>query len=656
MGYLYMSRSMSGIDNDVKENTINTFTKLNTFNNVAPKTGVAPTSNDDIANKLYVDNTSGGSDNTHIQSLAFNTTTGSFSLTQGTSGTPTTPITTSLDGRYAQLAASNNYTGSINTFTGEVTSNNFIIGANLKTINGINGTGQVESKSLLTDTATINNLTAVNPVVCQSATTSAGQLTRKDYVDDAFTTLKTGSSTFSGNNFYTGTATFEGNTTFNILRPTSTITGSNIAAGDFITRRDGDSLYPDINDVAIKNATNAFTGSNTFNTTRPTSLLDPSVDAPDGSDFITKNDGDSLYSNNSGVALLAANNTFTGTNTFETNSFTITAGTSGDCVLTLEADTDNSDENDNPRIDFFQDGGILKGAVGFNLGVSGTVNNHLQIATTGAGDCALIFAVGGSGNINQATEKIRITTSAIEVNEALNNNDTVHNYGTVYTQGDFFVTKNMPIGGNATDFAGQIRFSSANGYTGHNRYQGWQTSDHWRQDTIVRNFVGTRSGKAQNNPPYFECFGKIYATGYVNTSSDDRIKYNETDLSNSIEIFNQLKPQKYEKIICHLNQDDKDWIPSDASWNSIKNETDASGDRLFNYIEEIGLIAQEVKKIPELAFCVEGEGYDEDGKETPLRLNYGNIFCLMIQAVKDLAQENQQLKDDIALIKSHLNL
>ena len=121
MGYLYMSRSMSGIDNDVKENTINTFTKLNTFNNVAPKTGVAPTSNDDIANKLYVDNTSGGSDNTHIQSLAFNTTTGSFSLTQGTSGTPTTPITTSLDGRYAQLAASNNYTGSINTFTGEVT-------------------------------------------------------------------------------------------------------------------------------------------------------------------------------------------------------------------------------------------------------------------------------------------------------------------------------------------------------------------------------------------------------------------------------------------------------------------------------------------------------------------------------------------------------
>jgi len=105
-----MSRSMSGIDNDVKENTINTFSKLNTFNNVAPKTAVAPTSNDDIVNKLYVDNNSGGSGNdTHTQSLAFNTATGSFSLNQGTSGTPSTPITTSLDGRYVKLSGAIKY-------------------------------------------------------------------------------------------------------------------------------------------------------------------------------------------------------------------------------------------------------------------------------------------------------------------------------------------------------------------------------------------------------------------------------------------------------------------------------------------------------------------------------------------------------------------
>ena len=31
----------------------------------------------------------------------------------------------------------------------------------------------------------------------------------------------------------------------------------------------------------------------------------------------------------------------------------------GDCVLILEADTDNNDENDNPRIEFRQDGGYI---------------------------------------------------------------------------------------------------------------------------------------------------------------------------------------------------------------------------------------------------------------------------------------------------------
>ena len=41
----------------------------------------------------------------------------------------------------------------------------------------------------------------------------------------------------------------------------------------------------------------------------------------------------------------------------------ISSGTSGDCVLILEADTDNNNEGDNPRIEFMQDGRIAESAI-----------------------------------------------------------------------------------------------------------------------------------------------------------------------------------------------------------------------------------------------------------------------------------------------------
>ena len=41
----------------------------------------------------------------------------------------------------------------------------------------------------------------------------------------------------------------------------------------------------------------------------------------------------------------------------------ISSGTSGNCVLILEADTDNNNENDNPSIEFRQDGGIAESAI-----------------------------------------------------------------------------------------------------------------------------------------------------------------------------------------------------------------------------------------------------------------------------------------------------
>ena len=143
---------------------------------------------------------------------------------------------------------------------------------------------------------------------------------------------------------------------------------------------------------------------------------------------------------------------------------------------------------------------------------------------------------------------------------------------------------------------------------------------------------------------------EIYYQSYINILSDDRIKFNETEISDSLSLINKIKPMKYEKLI---NQNEgKLWMPSDSSWNSIKNEIDDSGYRLWDYIEEIGLIAQDVKEIPELSFCVSGKETDKDGRQRPLSINYNNIFCVVIQAVKDLSQENQKLNNDIELIKT----
>ena len=73
----------------------------------------------------------------------------------------------------------------------------------------------------------------------------------------------------------------------------------------------------------------------------------------------------------------------------------ISSRTSGDATLILEADTDNSDERDNPNIIFRQDGGLNLGAIGMNLTNSSSVgpSNELYVAASSA-DAAIVLATG----------------------------------------------------------------------------------------------------------------------------------------------------------------------------------------------------------------------------------------------------------------------
>ena len=129
--------------------------------------------------------------------------------------------------------------------------------------------------------------------------------------------------------------------------------------------------------------------------------------------------------------------------------------------------------------------------------------------------------------------------------------------------------------------------------------------------------------------------GTVFAAGQYQ-GSDDRIKYNETPIGSALPIINKLKTLKYEKITSSKKHNGI-WIPSDASWNEVKNDVDLSGNRLYEYNEEIGYIAQDIRnEIPDLSFCVSGQEEDASGNQTLLAVNYNNIFCLVVQAVQEL--------------------
>ena len=178
---------------------------------------------------------------------------------------------------------------------------------------------------------------------------------------------------------------------------------------------------------------------------------------------------------------------------------------------------------------------------------------------------------------------------------------------------------------------GTIRFCGVNNYTNNNRIYGFQSGDHWYQDYYVR---GGHTFRIYRNPwnSFCQAYGAMYATSHP-TSSDDRLKHNEVDVSNALSTIRKLNAQKYQKT-------DE---PKDADFN---------GELTENYIEETGFIAQEVMKIPELTYCVT-DGQTSSGKDI-YYLNYNDIFVVNVQAVKELDAIVQSQQTEIDSLKARL--
>ena len=157
------------------------------------------------------------------------------------------------------------------------------------------------------------------------------------------------------------------------------------------------------------------------------------------------------------------------------------------------------------------------------------------------------------------------------------------------------------------------------------------------EDVIVIDTSNNRIGVKTSNPEY-----EIDVNGTVNSTilksngnvitSDLRLKYDIIDISNGLEIINQLNPKFYKKT---------------KNFNITDNFNN------FNepYTLEAGLIAQEILQINDLSYTVL-----QDTATKPFYLNYNNIFVYGLSAIKQLSEKINMLEEKISKLEKNINI
>ena len=174
--------------------------------------------------------------------------------------------------------------------------------------------------------------------------------------------------------------------------------------------------------------------------------------------------------------------------------------------------------------------------------------------------------------------------------------------------------------------------------------------------------------------------GSVYVGNSVGVTSDDRVKHNEKPIKNALSIIKQLKPLNYIKTFKMYDRNHH--FDLDASGVPINEE---NRKLIFEseYIYETGLIAQKVREIPELEFCVRGveseisketifkkdssgnDILDEDGKkiiekeierveERKLHMDYNSIFTMHIAATQEIDKIQQAEKTKLAAAEAEI--
>ena len=117
--------------------------------------------------------------------------------------------------------------------------------------------------------------------------------------------------------------------------------------------------------------------------------------------------------------------------------------------------------------------------------------------------------------------------------------------------------------------------------------------------------------------------------------SDDRLKHNEVEITNGLDVIMKMKPQFYDRSSQML----------DANFNGNLDELD------IKYYKESGFIAQEVYEIPELRHIV-----DDSDNDMPWSIIYQQIIPFNTGAIKQLKKEKDELTNKVMELENELNL
>jgi hypothetical protein len=244
------------------------------------------------------------------------------------------------------------------------------------------------------------------------------------------------------------------------------------------------------------------------------------------------------------------------------------------------------------------------------------------------------YLIGGQNNIGGTDAKTNpiytIGTSHMPSDTSLGNM-----YGIGYTHGNFTAALRSNEGygwGLYVAADGDARIG-LNGGTGAIKMICEENGDSYAWEPANDGWLrlqGAASGQGNMSHGYTSlAVGNFYAAGALRFSSDDRVKHFEEEIPNALELIQQLKPYKYKKTGKIYDEDYTGEIGEDWEW-------------------EIGLIAQDVEKIPYLEHTVTKP---EDGAEGKYSLNYTQFISVCIQGIKDLKKELQSEKKKAATME-----
>ena len=137
---------------------------------------------------------------------------------------------------------------------------------------------------------------------------------------------------------------------------------------------------------------------------------------------------------------------------------------------------------------------------------------------------------------------------------------------------------------------------------------------------------------------------KLYFNGSLKHGSDDRLKHNEESITDALGTLKKLDVRKYLKSGKMYDADTTLVMDVSGEYTNLED-----GDSVN---PEIGLIAQQVEQIPELAFCVDTPEPDENsGLPRPKHVDYNSLFALHIKATQELEIKVAALEARVASLE-----